>query len=186
MRVDGGASGLRGLREHHEPSAEGRAGEGAPRRGLGLGALRAASRRPLATLEGGLMARGVGADYQRMRGWKGSYRISRTSYCKAAPFLVVQISWWWGTLGSYCSLWAGREEALPLYGGQRPREEEMHYFSHQGPAWPREVGVPGTGNPSCAAPPSSHPPFTSPLFLPSLPPSHKLLLVLFWTLESHR
>ena len=53
----------------------------------GVDALRAAP----ATLAGGPGDSGVGADCQRGRGWKGGYRISRTSCCKAVQFLCVHL-----------------------------------------------------------------------------------------------
>lgn len=99
---------------------------------------------------------------------------------QSCPVPGCAISGWWGTPGSYCTLWAEREEAPPSCGGQRPWEEETHDLSYQGP---RQVGVPGTGSPSPLCPLFHILPSPLPS---SFPPSHKLLLVLFWTLEIHR
>lgn len=115
------------------------------------GALRAASRRPQVALAGGLRASGMGVDCQRMRGRKGSYRISRTSYCRAAGFLSVQF--WGGGV-----LWA--VTALRRLGRRKPEAVRGGNASSQSPGsrLAQGRGLPG------AQKPTRLPPFL-PLFL---------------------
>lgn len=82
--------------------------KGAPGEGLG----RVASWRPLGTVTGGLRPQ-VGADCLRVRDGRAVTELPGPPVAKLPSSWVCNLGQR-GPVGSYCTLWAGREEALPL------------------------------------------------------------------------
>lgn len=109
--------------------------------------------------------------------------MSRTSYCKAARFLGVQFQG------------GGAPQAVIALCGLGERKLSPHMEGKGHGKRKHMISVtkvqPGQGRSECLG--LEAPDLLCPLFhtlpspLPScFPPAHKLLLVLFWTLEIHR